>query len=99
MWDEYECRWEEEVQPALLAYKKDKGDLLVRRSFVVPSQLPWPEACWDMGLGVTVNNIRAHEHFVKDSPERREWLDSIGFVWRVQEGKDVEQTSDGHGRG
>jgi hypothetical protein len=30
---------------------------------------------------VTVSNIRSHEVFVKDRPERREWLDSIGFVW------------------
>jgi hypothetical protein len=52
-------------------------------SFVVPSEAPWPEACWEMKLGQTVNVIRAREHFVKDRPERREWLDSIAFVWRA----------------
>jgi hypothetical protein len=50
-------------------------------NFVVPSKAPWPEACWGMKLGQTVSNIRASEDFVKDEPERRAWLDSLGFVW------------------
>jgi hypothetical protein len=81
VWDERERRWTEEVQPALLAYREAYGDLRVPQSFVVPSEAPWPEACWGMRLGVTVGVIRGQEVFVKDRPERRAWLDSIGFVW------------------
>jgi hypothetical protein len=83
VWSEYEHRWTEQVQPALLAYREVHGDTRVPQSFVVPSEAPWPEACWEMKLGQTVKVIRALEIFVKDRPERREWLDSIGFVWRA----------------
>ena len=81
VWDEREHRWTEEVQPALLAYREEFGDLRVPYRFVVPSKGPWPEACWGMRLGVTVGGIRGKEVFVKDEPDRRAWLDSIGFVW------------------
>jgi hypothetical protein len=33
-----------------------------------------------MQLRETVNNIRGNEHFVKNGPERWEWLDGIDFV-------------------
>ena len=81
VWDVLEHRWTEEVEPALLAYQEVYGDLRVPHSFVVPSEAPWPEACWRMNLGETVSRIRCSESFVKDEPERRAWLDSIGFVW------------------
>jgi hypothetical protein len=76
-----------EVQPALLAYREVFGDLRVAQSFVVPSEAPWPEACREMRLGETVDTIRAREVFVKDRPERRAWLDSIGFVWDGRRGR------------
>jgi len=79
--DDREHRWTEVVQPALLAYRTEFGDLRVPKSFVVPSKGPWPEACWGMKLGHTVSVIRGQEVFVKDRPERRAWLDSLGFVW------------------
>jgi hypothetical protein len=59
--------------------------LPVPKSFVVPSEAPWHKRCWGMTRGHTVVNIRAYEVFVKDEPERREWLDSIGFVWDEHE--------------
>ncbi|MDA8539161.1 helicase associated domain-containing protein [bacterium] len=91
VWDEFEHRWMEEVQPALLAYHDVYGDLRVPKSFVVPSEVPWPESCWGMRLGHTVGNIRVHEVFVKDEPERRAWLDSIGFVWAELEHRWMEE--------
>jgi hypothetical protein len=84
VWDEFEHRWTEEVQPALLTYLEEYDDLRVPTSFVVPSEEPWPEACWGVKLGYTVANIRHSEDFVKGRPERREWLDGIGFVWRAK---------------
>ena len=56
--------------------------------FVVPPELPWPEACWGHKLGQTVmsSDIRSKkEIFVRGRPERREWLDGIGFVWDERE--------------
>ena len=78
VWDVLEHRWTEQVQPALLAYLEVYDDLRVPTSFVVPSEEPWPEACWGMKLGSTVDTIRSREAFVKDRPERREWLDGLG---------------------
>jgi hypothetical protein len=80
VWDEFERRWEE-VRAALLAYEEVHGNLEVTRTFVVPSEAPWPEEAWGMKLGCRVSHIRSHEHHVKDHPERRAELDALGFVW------------------
>ena len=77
-----EHRWTEEVQPALLAYHEvyGHGDGRVPQSFVVPSEAPWPEACWGTRLGRTVGHMRHSEGIARDKPGRREWMDSIGFT-------------------
>ena len=36
-----------------------------------------------MKLGETVQHIRWKD-FVRDNPERRQWLDDMGFVWKVR---------------
>jgi hypothetical protein len=53
----------------------------VPNRFVVPSEAPWPEEACGMKLGHRVNDIRSHEIYVKDHPERRAELDALGFVW------------------
>ena len=58
---------------------------------VVPSEVPWHKMCWGMRLGRTVSHIRSSEGFVKDEPERRAWLDSIGFVWDELEHRWTEE--------
>jgi hypothetical protein len=80
VWDDLERRWEE-VRAALLAYQEVHGDLQVLRSFVVPSEAPWPEKAWGMQLGIRVSDIRRREDYVKDNPERRVELNALGFVW------------------
>jgi hypothetical protein len=45
--------WKECVLSALTTYRREFGDCLVRRAFVVPSELPWPEKAWGMNLGQT----------------------------------------------
>jgi hypothetical protein len=69
---------------ALATYKELHGDMLVPRSFVVPSSEPWPEEMWEMKLGRTVNKIRSSGYFVRDDLERRQVLDDMGFVWKVK---------------
>jgi len=50
---------------------------------VVPSGEPWPEEMWGMNLGTTVSMIRSKDCFVCDDPERRQVLDDMSFVWKV----------------
>jgi hypothetical protein len=73
--------WENQVVPALLTYKKVRGDLEVPRPFEVPPSEPWPEHLWGMKLGSMVSQIRSSEYYVRNDPERRQWLDSKGFEW------------------
>ena len=83
-WDYGDHRWAV-TTAALQTYLDLHGDLRVPKGFVVPAKAhQWPEACWGMRLDKTVRNIRSQEIFVKDRPERREWLDSVGFVWHVK---------------
>jgi hypothetical protein len=82
VWDDLERRWEV-AQTALTVYKEEHGDLLVPQSFVVPSSAPWAEETWGMNLGETVRDIRFQGCYLSDDkPERREWLDEMGFRWR-----------------
>eukprot|EP01044_Picomonas_judraskeda_P009861 COSAG03_NODE_1232_length_4510_cov_37.532986_2_plen_361_part_00 len=83
VWEEREHRWTEEIQPALQCFRGLHGHLRVPRPFVVPEEAVWPQQCWGMRLGETVNRIRTKE----GHPERREWLDCIGFVWDEPEHK------------
>jgi hypothetical protein len=80
-WCKNEERWEQGVVPALVTYKQVCGNLLVQRDFRVPPSKPWPEHLWGMRLGETVNRIRSLDHYMHGDPERRQWLDSIGFEW------------------
>jgi hypothetical protein len=51
----------------------------VPRRFVVPESEEWREEMWGKKLGNTVNKIRSSDHFVRDSQERRQWLEEAGF--------------------
>jgi len=67
---------------ALQRYKEIYGDLLVPQPFVVPdNSKEWPEATWGLRLGARVNAVRSQGTFVNSHPDRREMLDTIGFVW------------------
>jgi len=83
VWDAAAWRWWC-VRQSLRAYRELHGDLQVPRPFVVPSEAPWPEAAWGLGLGRKVDVIRGGGgggSLVKDYPERRAELDALGFVW------------------
>jgi hypothetical protein len=94
VWDDHERRWEA-AQSALTAYKEEHGDLNVLKAFVIPSSAPWAEETWGMNLGSIVQTIRNYGTYLSDDkPERREWLDEIGFVWDDLERRwDVAQTA------
>jgi hypothetical protein len=80
--DNNDWKWEHRVQSALVTYKEVHGNLNVPVAFVVSSSTPWAEETWGMRLGDVVHNIRAHGQYLgDDKPERKEWLDEMGFVW------------------
>jgi hypothetical protein len=81
-WDEKKRQWES-TQEAFETYLQEHGDLAVKRSFVVPSCSPWPEKLWGMTLGNTVDSIRSHGNFVDGKPERKQWLEDRGFLFKA----------------
>ena len=65
-------------------YKETNGDLIVPKAFMIPSSAPWAEETWGMKLGTTVNHIRSRGDYLNDDkPERKEWVDEMGFRWRT----------------
>ena len=79
VWERDEYLWRRATS-ALLTYRELHGDLRVPRDFEVPRQEPWERLSWGLRLGLTVNSIRRpQQNLVRDKPERREWLDGIGF--------------------
>lgn len=72
----------QKVYDALKRYGELYGDLLVPQPFVVPDNTDeWREDLWGLRLGARVNAIRSQGTFINDSPERRQMLDDINFVW------------------
>ena len=76
VWDDLERRWEL-ARDALAVYKELHGDLEVIRTFVVPSDAPWPAEAWGLKLGKRVHDIRRRGSYVwcgsygETHPERR----------------------------
>ena len=72
VWDTFEAVWNENFE-ALKAYQKECGDCLVLGKFKTHSGL---------ALGTWVGTQRKNINQLND--ERKQLLDSIGFVWRVK---------------
>ena len=70
----------EKVSRALLMYKSLHGDLLVPRSFVIPSGSDWPEDLWGMKLGEAASNIRNKRCY----SQYRAQLEEMGFSFDSQ---------------
>ena len=81
VWFRSEWAWEKQIVPGLVAYKAIHGNLEVPYSFVVPASEGWPERLHGFRLGNAVHSIRSRQSHVEDDPERRQWLDNMGFVW------------------
>jgi hypothetical protein len=76
------------LKQALLRYKEINGDMLVPKSFEVPTDNDtWPSDLWGMKLGVAVYNIRGRKGSFSD---KREDLLSMGFVYNIHKRFDYE---------
>jgi hypothetical protein len=87
------------VKSALTVYKNKHGNLLVPRNFEVPQSDPWPQETRGTKLGIAVKGIRGRDQFLKSEsePERRVWLESMGFVWQVRARRRVVQVPEEEG--
>ena len=79
---------------------QEHGDLALKQSFVVPSCSPWAEKLWGMALGEAVHSIRSSGTFVDGKPERKQWLEARGFLFKVNQSsaKQVRLTAANYGR-
>jgi len=87
VWERLQPEWNL-ILESLIVYRSIYGDLLVKTDFTVPyDDDNWPKSCWGIALGTAVNKIRTRGDHLRDhhSWERREQLDSIGFVWDTKE--------------
>ncbi|KAH9103897.1 hypothetical protein AeMF1_019894 [Aphanomyces euteiches] len=77
--------WEENLE-ALRIYKAIHDNLNVPQSYKVKAgDSQWPEKLWGKRLGYTVGTLRKRQERI--DPERREILDSMGFVWDAMQAK------------
>jgi hypothetical protein len=59
------------IYSALVTYKELFDNVMVPQSFVIPSELPWPENTWGLKLGARVNAMRAQGSLISSEPERK----------------------------
>lgn len=77
-------RWETKYFPALQAYLKIHGNMLVPRKYVVPeSSSEWPRAAWGVRLGNVVHNLRRGIYKCIDHRDKAQ-LNEMGFVWQAR---------------
>ncbi len=74
------------ISQAMVVYKEKFGNLRVPSKFVVPDDTTWPRLSRNVKLGVRIAAIRSAGRYVKDHPERKAELDSMGFEWRLRDG-------------
>jgi hypothetical protein len=86
VFDFHKDQWDRIVQPALALYTEINGNVDVKKGWVVPSELPWPEEQRGLNLGTTVDSIRRSGAYVNTIPEAREWLDQQNFKWKMRVG-------------
>lgn len=89
VWERLQPEWNL-ILESLIVYKELNGNLLVPSTFDVPyDDDRWPDACWGISLGNSVYKIRNRgDHLGGRNPNgwsRRQQLDSLGFVWDVEE--------------
>jgi hypothetical protein len=66
-------------------YRELYGDLRIPSKYVIPDEEPWPRLCRNLKLGVRIAAMRSAGRYVKDHPERKALLDSLGFEWRIRD--------------
>ena len=69
------------IVSALKAYEEEHADLLLPRSFRVPSRPPYPAALAGVDLDRAVYDLSFYRTFLAGRPERQSVLRELGFCW------------------
>ncbi|RLN52660.1 hypothetical protein BBJ28_00007168 [Nothophytophthora sp. Chile5] len=77
----FDRNWRVKIMPSLETFRRERGHCLVERSFVVPSESPWPKKAWGMALGSIVCVIRAGQYYTVQVARDKERLIDLGFAW------------------
>ncbi|KAF0685959.1 Aste57867_22211 [Aphanomyces stellatus] len=89
VWKCTDHQWDMKKQ-ALETFKQVHGNLLVPQTFDVPANDPqWPKAVWGYRLGRAVDKLR--ETAGDLTPDKSEWLTSMGFVWRCRRKRQMKK--------
>lgn len=78
VWDVSAARFNQMCE-ALLIFKSVHGAVNVPRNFTVPEEAPWPRRSWGLSLGSMLSRVRNRGDLVKDLPQRKAMLESLGF--------------------
>ncbi|GLE01395.1 hypothetical protein PINS_up010225 [Pythium insidiosum] len=94
VWDHRRDRWSRAILPSLEVFAQLHGTSRVPRSFVVPSEAPWPETAWGLALGIAARDIRNanayREHVAQDEAR----LSAIGFWDTIRRGREPSFRAD-----
>ena len=72
----------EKAMCAMLAYFQVRGDMMVEEDFIIPGEIPWPEALAGYELGKTVTRIRELQNFFEAyHTDKVELLKMVDFYW------------------
>jgi hypothetical protein len=72
----------EKAMCAMLAYFQVRGDMMVEEDFIIPGEIPWPEALAGYELGKTVTRIRQLQNFFEAyHTDKVALLKMVDFYW------------------
>ena len=72
----------EKAMCAMLAYFQVRGDMMVEEDFIIPGEIPWPDALAGYELGKTVTRIRQLQNFFEAyHTDKVALLKMVDFYW------------------
>jgi len=76
----------QQILEALRLFREQNGHLRIPKSFKVPTISDWPKPLWEVRLAKKIYHLRFWHRFVVGSPQRRNQLDALGYLWpRLQD--------------
>jgi hypothetical protein len=83
IWNRAYIKWKQVILPAIETFVSIHGHSNVPRSFIVPSQAPWPIASYELRLGRIVTTSPAREKYANYIEIDHTRLLELGIDWSV----------------